>query len=53
MTDRYNDTEGDILVPISALEHFGYCPRQCALIHVEQTFDENAFTVRGRLSHEL
>ena len=44
--------EMDILVPISALEHFSYCPRQCALIHVEQTFDENVFTVRGRLSHE-
>ena len=40
------------LVSISALEHFSYCPRQCALIHVEQTFDENVFTVRGRLSHE-
>ena len=44
--------EMDILVPISALEHFSFCPRQCALIHVEQTFDENVFTVRGRLSHE-
>ena len=44
--------ETDLLVPISALEHFSYCPRQCALIHVEQTFDENVFTVRGRLSHE-
>ena len=44
--------ESDILVPISALEHYSYCPRQCALIHVEQTFDENVFTVRGRLSHE-
>ncbi len=44
--------ETDLVVPISALEHFSYCPRQCALIHVEQTFDENVFTVRGRLSHE-
>ena len=44
--------ESDILVPISALEHFSYCPRQCALIHVEQTFDENVFTVRGHLAHE-
>ena len=44
--------DGDILVPISALEHFSYCPRQCALIHVDQTFDENAFTVRGHLAHE-
>ena len=42
----------DILVPISALEHFSYCPRQCALIHVEQTFGENVFTVRGHLAHE-
>ncbi|MCY3920065.1 MAG: CRISPR-associated protein Cas4 [Chloroflexi bacterium] len=39
-------------VPISAIEHFSYCPRQCALIHVEQTFEENVFTVRGRISHE-
>ena len=39
-------------VTISALEHFSYCPRQCALIHIEQTFEENVYTVRGRLSHE-
>ncbi len=39
-------------VPISAIEHFSYCPRQCALIHVEQTFEENAYTIRGRISHE-
>lgn len=39
-------------VPISALEHFSYCPRQCALIHVEQVFDDNVFTVRGILDHE-
>lgn len=39
-------------MPISALEHFDYCPRQCSLIHVEQTFDDNVFTVRGSLNHE-
>ena len=39
-------------MPISAIEHFSYCPRQCALIHVEQTFEENVYTIRGRLSHE-
>ncbi len=39
-------------VPISAIEHFSYCPRQCALIHVEQTFEENVYTVRGRLAHQ-
>ncbi len=40
-------------VPISAVEHFSYCPRQCGLIHVEQTFDENLYTVRGHLLHEV
>lgn len=39
-------------IPISALQHFSYCPRQCALIHIEQFFDENIFTVRGRILHE-
>ena len=39
-------------VLISALEHFSYCPRQCALIHVERVFDENVFTLRGRHAHE-
>jgi CRISPR-associated exonuclease Cas4 len=42
----------DDLVMISALEHYSYCPRQCALIHVEQTFDENLYTLRGRAAHE-
>lgn len=37
---------------ISALEHYSYCPRQCALIHVERIFDENIFTLRGRRAHE-
>ncbi|MCY4616188.1 MAG: CRISPR-associated protein Cas4 [Chloroflexi bacterium] len=46
------DDIGLLDVPISAIEHFSYCPRQCALIHVEQTFEENVYTVRGRLSHE-
>lgn len=42
----------DDYVPLSALEHYAYCPRQCALIHVEQVFDENVFTLRGRAVHE-
>lgn len=48
-TDQQGD---DDLVMISALEHFAYCPRQCALIHVEQTFNENIYTLRGRFAHE-
>ena len=42
----------DDQIPISALNHYAYCPRRCALIHVEQTFDENLYTLRGRHLHE-
>lgn len=42
----------EIEVLISAIEHYSYCPRQCALIHVEQSYDENVYTVRGNLVHE-
>lgn len=44
--------QADDLIPISALQHYSYCPRQCALIHIEQTFDENLYTLRGRAVHE-
>ncbi len=44
--------DAEVEVPISALEHWSYCPRQCGLIHLEQTFDENLYTIRGRLAHE-
>ncbi len=39
-------------IPISALQHWSYCERQCGLIHLEQTFDENLYTLRGRRAHE-
>ncbi|MCA9470295.1 MAG: Dna2/Cas4 domain-containing protein, partial [Nitrospira sp.] len=39
-------------IPISALNHYAYCPRRCALIHVEQTYDENIYTMRGHALHE-
>ena len=44
--------EGNEPVMISALEHYSYCPRQCALIHVEQAFDDNVHTMRGHAAHE-
>lgn len=37
---------------ISALQHYSYCPRQCALIHVEQAWDENVYTLRGQVVHQ-
>ena len=39
-------------VPLSALQHFLYCPRQCALIHNEQAWAENRFTAEGQLLHK-
>lgn len=42
----------DDLLPISALQHYAYCPRQFALIHVEQAWEENRYTAEGRLLHE-
>ena len=42
----------DDLIMISALQHYSYCPRQYALIHQEQTFDENVYTLRGRAVHK-
>jgi CRISPR-associated exonuclease Cas4 len=47
-----DEDEQHILVPVSAIEHFSYCPRQCALIHIEQTFEENVFTMRSHDVHE-
>jgi len=40
------------LIPISALQHMLYCPRQCALIHLEQQWAENRHTAEGRLLHD-
>ncbi len=37
---------------ISALQHYAYCPRQFALIHLEQAWSDNFFTAHGNLLHE-
>ncbi|HZL37031.1 MAG TPA: CRISPR-associated protein Cas4 [Tepidisphaeraceae bacterium] len=42
----------DDLLPISALQHLLFCPRQCALIHVERLWAENSLTLEGRHLHE-
>ena len=42
----------DDLVMLSALQHYVYCPRQCALIHIEQAWSENIFTAEGRIMHD-
>lgn len=42
----------DDLLPVSALQHFMFCPRRCALVHIEQVWMENQFTVEGDILHE-
>lgn len=44
-------TEDDLL-PLSGLQHMLFCERQCALIHIEQSWAENLFTAEGRVMHE-
>jgi len=52
MTGDKNASEPVALIMVSALEHYSYCPRQFALIHIEQSYDENIFTLRGSAEHE-
>ena len=40
-------------IPLSALQHWAYCPRQCGLIHLEQAFADNIHTARGQAVHRL
>lgn len=49
---RSNSTEAIEGVPLSALQHWLFCPRQYALIHIEQLWAENVYTAEGRVLHE-
>ncbi len=40
------------LIPLSALQHYAFCPRQCALIHNEQMWSDNFLTAQGMVLHE-
>jgi CRISPR-associated exonuclease Cas4 len=40
------------LVQLAALQHYMVCPRQCALIHLEQIWEENVLTAEGRILHD-
>jgi CRISPR-associated exonuclease Cas4 len=44
------DSDTDYL-QLSGLQHFAFCPRQWALIHLEQQWSENLRTVEGKLLH--
>jgi len=38
-------------IPLSALQHYIFCPRQCALNYVEKVWVENYLTAAGRMMH--
>ena len=42
----------DNLILISAIQHYRFCPRQCALIHMERIWQENQYTAEGLLLHD-
>jgi CRISPR-associated exonuclease Cas4 len=44
--------DDDVLIMLSALNHYIYCPRRCALVHIEQVWSENVFTAEGRIMHD-
>lgn len=42
----------DQLLPLSAVGQYLYCPRRFALLNIEQQWDDNYFTVEGKILHE-
>ena len=42
----------DEYLMISGIQHFAFCRRQWALIHIEQDWEENLRTAEGRILHE-
>lgn len=44
--------DNDRLISLSALQHYAFCPRQCALIHNEQSWADNWLTAQGQLLHQ-
>jgi len=48
-TIGYDD---ESLLMLSGIQHFAFCERQWALIHIEQQWAENVRTVEGRHLHE-
>jgi len=47
-----SEYQPDELLPLSGIQHFVFCRRQWALIHIEQQWKENALTAEGRIMHK-
>ena len=52
LTETQRENQDTRLITLSALQHYAFCPRQCALIHNEQAWAENYLTAQGRALHE-
>ncbi len=49
VTQYYNEAD---FISLSALQHYTFCPRRCALVHIEQQWSDNTFTAEGNILHE-
>ena len=47
-----SEYSSDELLPLSGIQHFVFCRRQWALIHVERQWQENGLTVDGKIMHD-
>ena len=47
-----NFIEEDEYLSISGIQHFEFCKRQWALIHIEKLWKENYLTIDGELMHK-
>ena len=45
----YNE---DDMLMLSGIQHFRFCPRQWALIHIEQQWGDNRLTIEGQILHK-
>ncbi|MDR4506057.1 MAG: CRISPR-associated protein Cas4 [Candidatus Scalindua sp.] len=49
LVERFDE---DNLIHLASVNQYAYCPRRCALIHIEQLWSENMFTAEGRIMHD-
>jgi CRISPR-associated exonuclease Cas4 len=47
-----SEYQPDELLALSGIQHFFFCRRQWALIHIERQWQENVLTVEGKLLHK-
>lgn len=50
--DSIHEYDEDDWLPLSGIQHFAFCKRQWALIHIEQQWNDNFLTTSGSLEHE-